>query len=102
MGREVAAVTAHPTQLHACGTLRSLDEVVDDLVNELRFHCRVEKLHALGPRVVGELLAEIGEQRACRTFIDQRLEAYAALDPEILRELGGDQFPRPPLHKAPS
>ena len=91
-----------PTQHDRCGTLRPLGEVVDDLVGELRFHRQVKRLHSLGPRAVGELLAEIGEQRQCRTFIDQRLKAYAALDPEILRELGGDQFPRPRLHKAAS
>ena len=75
-----------------------LGEATEDLVANLIFQRNVEKLHALGPRVVGELLAEIGEQRSCRTFIDQRLEAFAVLDPEILRELDSDQFPRPPLY----
>ncbi len=75
-----------------------LGEATEDLVANLIFQRNVEKLHALGPRVVGELLAEIGEQRACRTFIDQRLEAYAALDAKNLRELDGTQFPRPPLY----
>ncbi len=91
-----------PTQLDRCGTLRPLGEVVDDLVGELRFHRQVKRLHSLGPRAVGELLAEIGEQRQCRTFIDRRLRAYAALDPEVVRELDGDEFPRPPLYEAPS
>ncbi len=85
-------------QSRSTGLPRLLGEVVDDLVGELRFHRQVEKLHRLGPRAYGELLAEIGEQRGCRTFIDQRLRAYAALDPEVVRELGGDRFPRPPLY----
>ncbi len=78
-----------------------LDEVVQDLVAELRLHRQVEKLHRLGPRATGELLAEIGEQRHCGTFIEQRLRAYAALDPEVVRELDGDEFPRPPLYEVP-
>ncbi len=93
-------MTAHrPTQLHACGTLRPLDKVAEDLVADLRFHREAEKLHALGPRPYGELLGEIGEQFGCRTFIEQRLRAYAALDPEVVRELDGDEFPRPPLYE---
>ena len=90
-----------PTQLQTCGTLQPVGEVVDDLVGELRFHRQVEKLHRLGPRAYGELLAEIGEQRGIRTFIERRLRAYAALDPEVVRELDGDEFPRPPLYEVP-
>ncbi len=79
--------------------VQPLGEVVEDLVDDLRFHRLVEKLHRLGPRAVGELLAEIGEQLSCRTFIDQRLEAYGQFDPELIRKLGGNEFPRPPLHQ---
>ena len=82
--------------------VQRLDEVAGELVADLRFHREAEKLHALGPRAIGELLAEIGEQRQCRTFIDQRLRAYARLDPEVVRQLDGDRFPRPPLYEAPS
>ena len=76
-----------------------LGEIIDDRVAELRFQRQVEKLHALGSRAVGELLAEIGEQRSCRTFIDQRLEAYSRLDPEIVKAVDGDKFPRPPIYE---
>ncbi len=41
-----------------------LGEIIDDRVADLRFQRQVEKLHELGPRAYGELLAEIGEQRA--------------------------------------
>jgi hypothetical protein len=81
------------------GHPQRLGEVVEDLVDRLRFQRQVEKLHALGQRAVGELLAEIGEQRACRTFIDQRLETYAALDPELVKAIEGDKFPRPPIYE---
>ena len=78
--------------------IQSLAEVAEDLVDDLRFHRQVERLHALGLRATGELLLEIAECIGCRTFIDQRLEAYAALDPETVRAVAGDQFPRPPLY----
>lgn len=80
--------------------VRRLGEVVENLVDDLRFQRQVELLYRLGPRAVGELLAEIGEQRACRTFIDRRLSAYAALDPQAVKTFGGDQFPTPPLYEA--
>ena len=87
------------TQLRQCSTMRPLGEVVDDLGGELRFHRQIERLHRLGPRAVGELLLELGEQRGIRTFIDQRPAVYAALDPEVIRELDGNEFPRPPLYE---
>ena len=90
-----------PTQPESRGSFRSLGAVADNLVADLRFHRQVEKLHGLGPRAVGELLAEIGEQRSIRNFIDQRLQAYAAIDPEIVKVLGADAFPRLPLYEAP-
>ena len=79
-----------------------LGDIAAEIVADLRFRRQVERLHDLGPRATGELLAEIGEQRACRTFIDGRLEAYARLDPDVIRELNGDKFPRPPLHRVTS
>ena len=87
-----------PQNQHGQGPPRLLGEVADDLVVDLRRHRQVEHLHALGPRAFGELLGEIGEQLGCRAFIDRRLRAYAALDPEVLRELDGGEFPRPPLY----
>ena len=58
-------------------------------------HREAEKLHALGPRPYGELLAEIGEQRRCRTFIEMRLREYAAIPPETLRELDDERKTKP-------
>ncbi len=89
----------HPTQPESCGSFRTLGAVADGLVADLRRHRQVEHLHVLGLRALGELLAEIGEQRGCWTFIDQRLTAYVELDPEVVRELDGNEFPRPPLYE---
>ncbi len=42
------------------GHAQRLGDVVDDLVDDLWFQRQVEKLHELGPRAYGELLAELG------------------------------------------
>ena len=59
----------------------------------------VERVLALGPRPIIELLIEIGEQRLCRTYLEQRVRRYAEIDSEHLTALGGDRFPRPPLYE---
>ena len=60
----------------------------------------VERVLALGPRPIIELLIEIGEQRLCRTYLEQRVRRYAEIDPEHLEAFGGDTFPLPPLSGA--
>ncbi len=57
----------------------------------------VERILALGPRPIIELLIEIGEQRLCRTYLEQRVRRYSEIDPRHLAALDGDTFPRPPL-----
>ena len=96
-GKKLSRVLAPPPRARKRPFCR-LGDIAAEIVGDLRFRRQVERLHSLGPRAVGELLAEIGEQRACRAFIDRRLAAYAALDPKVVRELDGDQFPRPPLY----
>ncbi len=67
------------------------------VVADLEFYRDVVRLHRLGPRAVYELLTEIGEQRLCRTFIEQRVQRFSKIDPDHLAALGGDTFPRPLL-----
>jgi len=55
-------------------------------------------VHALGARVVFELLDEIGRHHAITDDVDTRLERYAALDRDVLRAIDGDRFAAwPPL-----
>ncbi len=70
-----------------------------EAVADLRFRRQVERVHGLGPRAVYELLVETGEQRLCRTYLEQRVRRYAEIDPEHLAALGGDTFPRPPIYE---
>ncbi len=82
--------------------LEPLSAIIARIVADLRFRCDVARLHRLGPRAVCELLAEIGEQRLCRTFIYQRVQRYSEIDPDHLTALDGDTFPRPPLRDVSS
>jgi hypothetical protein len=50
------------------------------------------------PRLVGELLDEIGRHHGISEDIARRLARYAALDPTILAVVGGDRFPPLPLY----
>ena len=61
---------------------------------DLRRQRQIEHLHLLGPRAVGELLREVAED----DDLDRALEAYGCLTPDLLKALGGDQFPPAPIH----
>ena len=50
-----------------------------------RFEHQVEHLHRLGPRVLAELLAEIAHDTGQTALIAGRVEAYARLNPEVVR-----------------
>ena len=74
------------------------NETAAEIASDLRFRRQIERLHRLGPRALGELLVEIGEQRLCRTYLEQRVRRYAEIDPKHLAALGAEHFPRPPLY----
>lgn len=68
----------------------------------LRFRRDVDRLHALGPRVLYEALCEFGADRLCRFEIEELVARYAALDPERVRIVGADRWPAlPPLRAVP-
>jgi hypothetical protein len=63
-----------------------------------RFRHLVRRLHALGPRPVGELLLELARAHGIADDIARRLEVYAALDPTVVAALDGQDWPSiPPL-----
>jgi hypothetical protein len=80
-GEDLAADTATPASnsqaLRAC----------------LRFRHLTERLHALGPRPVGELLIEVA---AGRDLLDA-LEEHSWLDPELVARLDARCWPPLPL-----
>jgi hypothetical protein len=55
----------------------------------LRVRHLAERIHSLGPRPLFQLCCEL----VGGAPVMPRLETYAALDRDVIRELGGDQFP---------
>jgi hypothetical protein len=64
-------------------------------MTQLRRQRLCTRIHDLGPRVLCELLDEI--ERYGTAGLDQRLERYAELDPEVLARVGADRFPPSPI-----
>jgi hypothetical protein len=54
---------------------------------------QVARLHALGPRPLFEMLAEIARSTGQPALIADHVAKYARLDPEIVRAIGADHFP---------
>jgi hypothetical protein len=51
----------------------------------------------LGDRVLFELVDHIATRFGIEDEVDHLIERYAALDPVILRALGADRLPPPPI-----
>ena len=65
--------------------------------SSVRVERMIERVHLLGPRPLSELLAEIVRATGQPAVIADHVEAYARLDPEIVRALGADSFAPMPL-----
>ena len=76
-----------------------IGEAAPEVVADLKYRRRVQRLHGLGDRVLGEFLAEIGAERGIQTVIDKKLDRYAELDPEAIEATGGDKFWPVPIHE---
>ena len=75
-----------------------MGQIAAEVVADLRFRRRVQRVHDRGVRVLAEMLAEIGAERSIQTVINRKLDRYAEIDPEALEATGGDDFWQPPLH----
>ena len=65
-----------------------------DYQRELRLQRAAERLCLLPPRIIYELLQEIGSAHDISSDVLQRSEAFAGITPDVLRAIGGDRFPR--------
>ncbi len=65
-----------------------------------RYEREIVHIHALGPRPLAELLAEIATATGKHDLVVGLVEEYAQLDRDVLRLLGGDNFPPMPLGPA--
>ena len=70
-----------------------------ETVADLRFRRRVERLCAKGPRIVGELLAELGAERGIQTLIDEKVDRNVAIDDAALDAIDGRKFSPIPLRE---
>lgn len=68
-----------------------------DAIRTARRQRSAEYLCALGPRPVFEALKEVAAGRD----LDFVLDRFARLDLVVVRALGGDRFPPPPVHAVP-
>lgn len=60
------------------------------------FSCRIEKIHAHGPRMIEALLLEIADMTQRPYSIGHLVNRYATLPPDTLRQLGADRMPQLP------
>lgn len=64
-----------------------------DSIRRTRLQHLVQPLHQLGPRVLFELLVELGRDQDLRDEIETLVDRYVTrLDPDMLRVTGGDRF----------
>jgi len=61
-----------------------------------------ERLHARGPRPLGELLAEVldGLDADEAAHLRERIRRYTSIRPELYRAMGADTFAAAPIHAA--
>jgi hypothetical protein len=65
----------------------------------LRWARYVQRICNLGaPRIWFELLDALDRRHDLGDDLDHQLDRFADLDPDLLRELGTDKLPLPPVH----
>ena len=65
---------------------------------DARFARAVERLPALGPRPLLEMLVELAATRLLRTEIEQAVARDAGINPATLAAVGGDRPAPAPIH----
>lgn len=78
---------------------RPVGDIAAQVLQEVAFRRKVRHLVAKGPRVVGELLAEIAAERNLGTVINDALDRYIKIPDAALDATNGRNFPPSPLHE---
>ena len=78
---------------------RPLGAVAADVVQDLTFRRKVQRLHAKGARLVGELLAELGAERCLTSIIEAKLDRFLTVPDEAQDAMGSHEFPPAPIHE---
>ena len=92
-GTEYRAAAATASVMHTLPCAGS----PGDFATGQRLERMVERVHALGPRLLAELLAEIATATGQHVLVVDLVEEYAGLDAELARFLGADRFAPMPL-----
>lgn len=77
---------------------QGLSATAAEIVADLAFRLRIRRLHARGPRLIAELLAELAAERLLLTDIEERLDRFLAITDAALNRTGGRELPPLPLH----
>ena len=77
----------------------SIGTVAARVVQDIEFRRKAQRLHAKGPRLIAELLAELAASNGLGTVIDRSLDRYLALDNAALDIVNGRELPPIPLHE---
>ncbi len=78
---------------------RPVGELAAEIVCDIKFRRRIERLHAMGPRPFAEMLAELAASHSLGAVIDRSLDRYLALDDTALDIANGRKLPPDPLHE---
>ncbi len=76
-----------------------LGETAAKIVADPRFERLVERLYQRGPRLIAEVLAEIGAKHGIRGDIDAAVESYLDIPDKALDATGGRDPPPLPIHE---
>jgi hypothetical protein len=80
--------------------LRPIGQIAAKVIESLHFRMQINLLHNLGPRVLGEFLAEIGARTSQPELVQNMIDRYLLLLPECLSATGGDRWPPVPSPRA--
>ena len=79
--------------------MRRTGEIAARIVSDPKFERLVERLYRRGPRLVAEILAELGAQHDIRDDIEATVRRYLAIRDEALEATGGRDLPALPIHE---
>ena len=69
------------------------------VVQDIECRQKAQRLHAKGPRLIAELLAELAASHSLGTIINRSLDRYLALDDTALDITNGHTLPPLPIHE---
>jgi hypothetical protein len=77
---------------------RSLAERRSAELRRLQRQRYAQRIWPLGDRVLFELVDHIADRFGLEDEVDRLLDRFAGLSPEILKAVGADRLPEPPIH----